>query len=176
MEEESNRKLVFLDTLLKRNNGKISVVIYVKPTDTDQYSNYSSHHQTSCKESVVYSFFNRAYFIITKKDDLTKGNARIKGALDENRYQENIASNIMKRITYNQSLSQSQQQTPAIDIQDREIRMSINVPNVKGTNEKLQQILKSHKISFTFYTESALRKILFKPKDRVATEDKDSIL
>ena len=48
MEEESNGELAFLDTLLKRNNGKISVLVYRKPTHTDQYLNYSSHHQTSC--------------------------------------------------------------------------------------------------------------------------------
>ena len=37
MEEESNGELVFLDTLLKRNNGEISVLVYRKPTHTDQY-------------------------------------------------------------------------------------------------------------------------------------------
>ena len=36
----------------------------------------SSHYQTSCKESVVSSLFNRAYFIITNKDDLHKENNR----------------------------------------------------------------------------------------------------
>ena len=110
------------------------------------------------------------------KDDLTEGKARIKQALKENRYQENIVSNIMKRITNTQSFSQSQQQKQATDVQDEEIRMSINLPYVKGTSEKLRHILKSHKIRFTFYTEGALRKILCKPKNRVATEDKDSIL
>ena len=61
MEEESNGELAFLDTLLKRNNGEIS--------DTDQYLHYSSHHQTSCNESVVSCSFNRAYSIINNKDD-----------------------------------------------------------------------------------------------------------
>ena len=32
MEEESNRELSFLDTLLKRNNGEIYVLVYRKPT------------------------------------------------------------------------------------------------------------------------------------------------
>ena len=59
MEEESNAELVILDTLLKRNNGEISVPVYWKPTHTNQYLHYSSHHQTSCKESVVSSLFNR---------------------------------------------------------------------------------------------------------------------
>ena len=86
MEEESNGELAFLDTLLKRNNGGISVLVYRKPTHTDQYLQYSSHHQTSCKESVVSSLFNRAYSIITNKDDLHKENARIKQVLKENGY------------------------------------------------------------------------------------------
>ena len=37
MEEESNGGLAFLDTLLKRNNEKISVLVYRKSTHTDQY-------------------------------------------------------------------------------------------------------------------------------------------
>ena len=35
LEEESNGELVFLDTLLKRNNGDISVLVNRKPTHTD---------------------------------------------------------------------------------------------------------------------------------------------
>ena len=98
MEKESNGELAFLDTLLKRNNGEISVLVYRKPTHTDQYLHYSSHHQTSCKESVVSSLFNRAYSIITNKDDLHKENARIKQVLKENGYQESIFSKIFRRI------------------------------------------------------------------------------
>ena len=98
MEEKSNGKLVFLDTLLKRNNAKISGLVHRKPTHTDQCLHYSSHQQTSCKEIVV-SVFNRTYSIITTKDDLTKENARIKQVLKENGCQENIIGKIFKRIT-----------------------------------------------------------------------------
>ena len=176
MEEESNGELAFLDTLLKRNNGEISVLVYRKPTYTDQYLHYSSHHQTSCKESVVSSLFNRAYSIITNKDDLHKENARIKQVLKENGYQESIISKIFKRITNNHSLPQSQQLTQATDIQEEEIRISINLAYVEGTNEKLRRILRSHKIRSTFYTEMTLSKLLCKPKDRVTTEDKNNIV
>ena len=37
MEEENNGELAFLDTLLKWNNGENSLLIYRKPTYTDQY-------------------------------------------------------------------------------------------------------------------------------------------
>ena len=82
MEEESNGELKFLDILLKPNNGEISVLVYRKRTHTEQYLQYSSHHQTSCKESSVSSLFNTAYSIITNKDHLNKENARIKQVLN----------------------------------------------------------------------------------------------
>ena len=44
--------------------------------------------------------------------------------------------------------------------------MSINLPYVEGTDEKLRS---------TFYTEKTLPKLRCKPKDRVATEDKNNI-
>ena len=111
--------------------------MYKKPKYTDQYLHYSSHQQTSSKESVVSSLFNRAYSIITNKDDLNKESARIRKVLKENGYQESIISKIFKRITNNRSLPQSQQLTEAIDIQEEDIRVSINLPYVEGSGEKL---------------------------------------
>ena len=75
---------------------------------------------------------------------------------------------MFKRITNNYSSPQSQQQTQATNVQEEDIRMSINLLYVKGTNEKLRRILRSHNIKSTFYTENTLRKLLCKPKDRVA--------
>ena len=40
------------------------------------------------------------------------------------------------------------------DIQEEETRMSINLPYVEGTSEKLRLILRSSKIRSTFYTET----------------------
>ena len=108
--------------------------------------------------------------------NLHKENARIKQVLKENGYQESIISKIFKRITNNHSLPQLQQQTQATDIQEEEIKMSINLPYVEGISEKLRRILRSHKIRSTFYTENTLRKLLCKPKDQVATEDKSNIV
>ena len=91
--------------------------------------------------------------------------------LKKNEYQEDIISIFFKTITNNHSLSQTQQK-----MQATEIRMSINLPNVEVTSEKLRRILRSHRIRSTFYTESTLRKLLCKPKDPVATEDKNNTI
>ena len=73
-------------------------------------------------------------------------------------------------------MPQSNQPTQATGIQEEKIRMSINLPYVEGTSEKLRRILRSHKTRSTFYTENTLRKLVCKPKDRLATEDKNNIV
>ena len=78
--------------------------------------------------------------------NLHKENARIKQVLKKNGHQESIITKIFTRITNSHSLPQSQQLTQATDIQEKEIRMSINLPYVEGTSEKLWRILRSHKI------------------------------
>ena len=95
--------------------------------------------------------------------------------LKENGYQESIISKIFRRITNNHSLPQSQQLMQATDIQEEEVKMSVNLPYIEGTSEKLQRILRSYKIRSTFYTEKTLRKLLCKPKDPIAREDKNNI-
>ena len=54
--------------------------------------------------------------------------------------------------------------------------MSINLPYIESTSEKLWCILRSHKIRSIFYAEKTLHQLLCKPKDQVATEDKNDIV
>ena len=72
----------------------------------DKLLHYSSHDQKGCMECVVCTLFNRAYSIIGSKDELTK------------------------KITNNHSLSKSQQQMQATDIQEEESRMSKSQLNI----------------------------------------------
>ena len=73
-------------------------------------------------------------------------------------------------------MPQSQELTQALNIQEEEIRMYIKVRYVEGTSEKLWRIPRFHNIRSTFYTEKALRKLLCKPNNRVATEVKNNIV
>ena len=54
--------------------------------------------------------------------------------------------------------------------------MSINLLYIEGSSEKLWHILRSLRITFSFYTESTLCKLLCTPKDWGATEDKNKLV
>ena len=95
MKEEINRGLASLDTLWKDNNGKVSGLTFTAPLQL--------HCQTSCKESIVSSLFNRAYCIITNKEDFAKENARKKEVMKEKGYQKSTISKLFKRSANNHS-------------------------------------------------------------------------
>ena len=65
-EEENNSSLPFFDTLVQRNHDKtISVKIYRKPTQTNQYLKYTSHNPTSAKQSVITALFDQADNVVS---------------------------------------------------------------------------------------------------------------
>ena len=72
-EEEQDFILPFLDTLVQRNPDKtISVKVYRKATHTNQYLNYTSHHSTSAKQSVITALFDRADNIVSGEKEKKK--------------------------------------------------------------------------------------------------------
>ena len=55
------KTLPFLDVMLQRGeDGSISTSVYCKPTHTDKYLDFSSHHPIAHKVSVVKTLFSRA--------------------------------------------------------------------------------------------------------------------
>ena len=57
-EQESEGSLPFLDALIvRKKDGTIKLQVYRKPTDTDQYLNYQSHHPVHQKSGrCAYSY------------------------------------------------------------------------------------------------------------------------
>ena len=44
IEHKTDGQIVFLDTLISRNSGTITTNVYHKPTHTDRYLDFKSHH------------------------------------------------------------------------------------------------------------------------------------
>ena len=67
METENDNKITSLDTLVTREpDGKLHTSVYRKPTHTDQYLMYDTHHPQSVKRGIVKCLHDRAERIITK--------------------------------------------------------------------------------------------------------------
>lgn len=66
--EHNTTEIPFLDILVRKHgNGKITTDIYRKPTDTQQYLHFKSHHPKNCIKSIPYSLARRICTIVSDK-------------------------------------------------------------------------------------------------------------
>ena len=79
MEEELRGELPFLDTLVKRDRSKAITKVYRKPTHTDRYIHFSSHHHhPRVFNGTVMCLKNRANICTTNTGQTVRGeNERI---------------------------------------------------------------------------------------------------
>jgi hypothetical protein len=87
VEKETESKLAFLDTMTTRDNtNPIEVSVYRKPTHTNKYLDFNSHHPTTHKRSVVNSLLNRADIIPTSTSGKRKERKHVFNVLMDNGY------------------------------------------------------------------------------------------
>ena len=69
-EPEVKNSIAMLDTKITRHlDGSMTCGVYRKPTHTDQYLNFGSHHPLQHKLMVVRTLTHRANTIITREED-----------------------------------------------------------------------------------------------------------
>ncbi len=63
IEKEEEGRLAFLDVLVTRSKDQLSTAVYRKPTDTDRYIPYHSHHHPRMLTGVMRGMRDRALHI-----------------------------------------------------------------------------------------------------------------
>ena len=79
-------KLSFLDTTTTRVRGCIQVSVYRKPTHTDKYLEYNSHHPLQHKRSVVNTLLHRAQEIPSTNAEWSRERKHVIKVLRDNNY------------------------------------------------------------------------------------------
>ena len=75
-DNKEDGSIPFLDTIVKPEaDGSLSITVYRKPTHTDQYLQWDSHHHLSAKFSVIQTLSHRASTVCScfKKKRITSG-------------------------------------------------------------------------------------------------------
>ena len=68
MKTDNDNTIPFLDTLvIKDSEERLTTSIYRKPTHTDQYLCYGSHHPQSVKRGVVTCLYDPFAILLKKK-------------------------------------------------------------------------------------------------------------
>ena len=97
IEHEKNGQIAFLDTLVTRRNGVAVIDIIRKPTHTDRYLDFSSHHAKEHKISTASTLLFRASNLPSSLEGKTRETNPVRAALEANGYPSAVISNILNK-------------------------------------------------------------------------------
>ena len=162
MELETQGHLPFLDACLQRHSdGSLVTSVYRKPTHTDRYLQYDSHHPTHVKRGVVRCLFERAQSIAQGRES-QKEEKHLKEVLGHNGYPARFIRN-------------STRPTRRVEEQESPVA-TISIPYVAGLSEDIRRIAWRHNIRTTFRTQGTLRQTLTKVKDQLADTQRSNVV
>ena len=161
VEQEEDGTLPFLDTLLRRReDGSLDVSIYRKPTHTDQYLHFESHHPTHVKRGVVRCLHDRAREIISTQDNLQKEVDHLARVLKQNGYPANFI-----RDASTPPMQETADTSGRDEEQEREKEPLVVIPYVAGMSEDIRRVCRKFNIRVVFKSGRTLRSMLTKVKD-----------
>ena len=97
IEHEKNCLISFLDTLVSRDNGKLSLNVYRKATHTDRYLDFHSHHDKNHKISTAATLVHRATNLLNSETGRGQEIKHVYSALESNGYPTNLITQITKK-------------------------------------------------------------------------------
>ena len=166
METESGGKLAFLDTAVSREpDGRLTTSVYRKPTHTDQYLAYDSHHPQSVKRGIVKCLYDRAKHIVTKPSVISKEKKHLSSVLVSNGY----PLSFLQKVTKTRKPTTNEGPTT-------EFKSTAVLPYVKGLSEQLRRCLQQQGVRAVFKSETTLRSHLVRPKDPADPTKQDGVV
>ncbi len=167
----SDGSVPFLDTkCVPQPDGSIRTVVYRKPTHTDLYVQWNSHHPLSAKLSVVSSLFHRASVVCRHPEDLKMEYDHLTKVLGYNGYPL-WAINKAK-----QKMDKPPTSSHVTGEKSSKSKSYVVMDYVKGLSERIRDILKKKGIQTYFKANNTLRNILVSPKDKDPKLSKQDVI
>ena len=125
----------------------LSTKVYCKPTHTDQYLQFSSHHPTAHKHAVVSTLLKRAASHCSSNSLVREERSYVKETLQQNGYPEHFLS---------------PQCSPSRKDREEKVdpRSRVTIPYIQGVSEAVTRILSDINVQVHMKPFRTLRRIL----------------
>ena len=167
-DNKEDGSIPFLDTIVKPEaDGSLSITVYRKPTHTDQYLQWDSHHHLSAKFSVIQTLSHRASTMCSDPELLQKEKEHLRKALTKCNYPKWALDKVEKRL--NRSTRQvndggnNSAQTANQGVQSKG---HIVIPYTQGLCESIKKICGRYGIQTHFKGGTTIKNLLVSPKDK----------
>ena len=165
-DNKEDGSIPFLDTIVKPEvNGSLSITVYRKPTHTDQYLQWDSHHNLSAKFSVINTLSHRAQTVCSNPELLKQEKEHLRKALAKCKYPKWALDKVEKRLNrpFSEAIdgvnNQGVNSTPAAT---REVKSKghIVIPYTQGLCESIKEICGRYGIQTHFKGGSTIKNLL----------------
>ena len=157
----------FLDMLITPDEeGRLNTTVYRKPTHTDQYLNWHSHHATTSKYSMIGTLYHRARTVCSKSNQLQMEEKHLFKSLSKCKYQ-NWALNRVKLKSQSPAPKKSQENSnkPAPN-NSRGPITHIMVPYHQGLSESFKRTCQKYGIEIPLKGGHTIKDLLMAPKHK----------
>ena len=138
MEVEKDGKLPFLDGEIERENARLNLSVYRKPTHSGRYLNFNSHHPISAKCSTADALFDRAELITTDATQKDEEFRKVTQELLANDYPSRFVASRLDRAKNRKQQAPS----PTSSRRQQERITTVVMPFVDDVTQPLQRVLK----------------------------------
>ena len=162
-DNKEDGSIPFLYTIVKPEaDGTLSITVYRKPTHTDQYVQWDSHHHLSAKFSVIHTLSHRVQTLCNKPELLQQEGDHLRKALTKCKYVKWALDKVEKRL--NRSTSEviegaNNQGTTAAQAANNEVKNKdhIVIPYAQGLCESIKKICVRYGIQALFKGGSTIK-------------------
>ena len=155
----------FLDILITpKDDGSLQTSVYRKPTHTDLYLQWDSHHTIPSKYSVVGTLYHRAKTICSNQEMLLKEEQHLFQALKKCKYPTWALNRVKLRCQNPSNKSKNNNQKKQNNQTRRNLYMV--VPYYKGLNESIKRSCSRFGVQVHFKGGLTIKDLLMAPKDK----------
>ena len=165
---KADESMPFLDTLVTpQSDGSLATTVYRKPTHTNQYLQWDSHHAITNKYSIISSLLHRAKHICSNQHLLEEEQTHIQRALSLCKYPDWAINRTKLKI-----------RTPkSNNISNKTInRGHITVSYSEGLSESVKNICKKYGFQVHLKSGKSINNELVAPKDKDHLTKKSGII
>ena len=167
-DNKEDGSIPFLDTIVKPGvDGSLSISVYRKPTHTDQYLQWDSHHHLSAMFSVILTLSHRASTVCSNPELLQKEKDHLRNALTKCKYPKWALDKVEGRL--NRSSRQVVDGgTNNVQAANHEVKNKghIVLPYTQGLCESIKKICGRYGIQTHFKGGRTIINLLVSPKDK----------
>ena len=162
----------YMDTIvIPQADGKLSTTVYRKPTHTDQYLQWDSHHHLSAKFSIIHTLSHRAQTVFSNPELLHKEKTHHMNALTQCNYPKWALDKMERRLNKpsSEAFDGANNQGPTgAQLATKEVKTKghILIPYTQGLCESIKKIYGRYGIQTYFKVSNTIRNLLVSPKDK----------